>query len=252
MIGLLLVALNGFWTPNIRWTKLSFASFYQVLVEDQLTKTALLNSLSLGVLGATIGIIAAAILALFVQRSGKTVATFIDASIKLPAAISSIVLAVGFLLAFAGPPFNLGGTFLILLLAYLTLYMPQASVAADAAASQVGRELAEASHISGAANGRTFWRISLPLMAAGLAAGWALLFVRMIGDLTASSILAGTNNPVVGFRILEVFEGASYASLAALSTVLTMVSFAVIMALLFFTRTRRTARVVRASTTGAS
>ena len=59
-----------------------------------------------------------------------------------------------------------------------------------------------------------------PLYLAGLAAGWSLLFVRMIGDLTASAILAGTSNPVVGFRILEVFEGASYASLAALSTVL--------------------------------
>ena len=251
MIGLLLVALNGFWTPNIRWTQLTFDSFRHVLIEDQITKTALRNSLLLGVFGATIGIVAAAILALFVQKSGKAAATVIDATIKLPAAISTIVLAVGFLLAFSGPPFNLNGTFTILLLAYLALYMPQASVAADAAASQVGRELSEASQISGAGGGRTFWKVSLPLMAAGLAAGWALLFVRMIGDLTASAILAGTNNPVVGFRILEVFEGASYASLAALSTVLTFVSMIVIVLLLVLTRKRGARRSVRVSTQGA-
>ena len=251
MIGLLLVALNGFWTPNIRWTALTLDSFRHILIDDQITRTALRNSLMLGLFGASIGIIAAATLALFVQRSGKGAATLIDVTIKLPAAISTIVLAVGFLLAFSGPPFNLNGTFLILLLAYLALYMPQASVVADAAAAQVGRELSEASQISGASGGRTFWRISLPLMAAGLAAGWALLFVRMIGDLTASVILAGTNNPVVGFRILEVFETASYASLAALSSVLTLVSMIVIVGLLLFTRRRESNRSVRVSTQGA-
>jgi iron(III) transport system permease protein len=119
--------------------------------------------------------------------------------------------------------------------------MPQGSVAADAAASQVGRELVEASQIAGASGGRTFRRISLPLMASGLAAGWALLFVRMVGDLTVSAILAGTNNTVVGFRILEVYEGSSYAALAALSTVLTAICMVVIVALLAFTRRQQRA-----------
>ena len=63
----------------------------------------------------------------------------LDGAVKLPAAISSIVIAVGFLLAFSGPPFNLNGSLLILLLAYLVLYMPQGSVAADAAACAGGR-----------------------------------------------------------------------------------------------------------------
>ena len=45
-------------------------------------------------------------------------------------------------------------------------------------------------------------------MLPGLAAGWSLLFVRMAGDLTASAMLAGTSNPVAGFRILEIYQGA--------------------------------------------
>jgi len=240
MIGLLLVAFNGFWTPNIQWTNLNFGSFREVLFEDGITIKAMRNSISLGIIGATIGITAAAILALFVQGSGKRVGRFVDGSIKFPASISSIVLAVGFTLAFSGAPFYLNGTFMILLLAYLALYLPQASVAADAAAAQVGSDLVEASRIAGAAGGRTFLRVSLPLMIAGLAAGWALLFVRMISDLTVSAILAGSNNPVVGFRILEIYESGSLASLAALSSLLTMVSMFVIIVLLVFTRKSRT------------
>lgn len=238
LAGLVLVALNGFWAPNIRWGHLSFDSFREILFEDALTQQSIVNSLTLGVLGATLGIGLAAILALYVQRAGRSAARWVDATIKVPASISTIILAVGFILAFSGPPFNLNGTYLILLLAYIAHYMPQGSVAADAAAAQVGRELVEASQIAGAASGRTFLRINLPLMMGGLVAGWALLFVRIIGDLTASAILAGTTNPVVGFRILEVFDGASYAALAALSTTLTAICTGVIMMLMIFTKRR--------------
>ena len=236
--GLLLVALNGFWTPQIRWANLNFGSFREILFEDGQTARALKNSLSLGIVGATLGIMAAAVMALYLQRMSGRIARILDGAIKLPASISTIVLAIGFVLAFSGPPFNLNGTYAILLLAYLALYMPQASIAADAAAAQVGRELTEASRISGASGSRTLWKVSLPLMMAGLAAAWALLFVRMISDLTASAILAGTNNTVVGFRILEVYQGGSYASLAALSTVLTLVSILVIVPVLVFSKRR--------------
>ena len=247
LIGLALVALNGFWTANINWGALDLDSFRQVLFEDEVTRRALNNSIALALVGATIGIVAAAILALLLKRSSSRLVRVIDGAVKLPAAISSIVIAVGFLLAFSGPPFNLSGSFLILLLAYLVLYMPQGSVAADAAASQVGQELPEASQIAGARPGRTFWRINFPLMLPGLAAGWSLLFVRMAGDLTASAMLSGTANPVVGFRILEIYQGASYPPLAALSIVLTLVMLVVIVAVTLLVRRRGAFKVMGAS-----
>lgn len=205
-----------------------------------MTYRALQNSLTLGVLGATIGMVVAAILALYVQRVGRGAARLIDVTIKLPATISTIVMALGFVLAFSGSPFYLNGTFMILLLAYLVMYLPQGSVSADAAAAQVGKELEEASRICGRSGGGTFWRVSLPLMMGGLIAGWALLFVRTLTDLTASAILAGTGNPVVGSRILEVYEGASFSTLAALSTLLTLISAVVVALLMAYGRRQGT------------
>lgn len=243
LVGLVLVALNGFWTPQLDWGSFDLDSFREVLFEDRMTRTALKNSLSLGIVGATIGMVAAAVLTVYVQRSGRWAGRFVDGAVKFPAAISNIVIAVGFVLAFSGPPFNLNGTYVILLLAYITLYIPQGSVAADAAAAQVGAELTEASHVSGAAGATTFRRISLPLMLPGLVAGWSMLFVRMTGDLSASAILAGTSNPVVGFRILEVYQFGSYAPLAALATVLTIVTMAVVVVVLLLSRRRGAVRV---------
>lgn len=236
LIALLLVTLNNFWTPNIDFSSLSLDAFRRALFDDIATQRSLRNSIVLATVGGFIGIIFAAMVALYVRRAKGPAPKVLDGMIKLPAAISTIVIAVGFILAFSGPPFNLHGTFLILLLAYLALYMPQGSVAADAAAGQVGAELPEASWVSGAGGTRTFWKINLPIMLPGLVAGWALLFVRMAGDLSASALLSGLSNPVVGFRILEIFQGASYPLLAALATILTAITSTVLVIVLLVTR----------------
>jgi iron(III) transport system permease protein len=238
MIALALVALNGFWTPQINWGGLDLDAFRQALVQDEQTRQAIVNSVLLGVGGATIALLGAAVVALFVQRTSGRISTLIDSAIKLPAAISTIVVAVGVVLTFSGPPFNLGGTLAILLIAYIALYMPQGAVAADAAAGQVGRDLPEASWVSGAGSGRTFRRVYVPIMLPGLIAGWALLFVRMTGDLSASAMLSGTSNPVVGARILQVYNAGSYPLLASLAVVLTLITGVVLAVVMTTTRKR--------------
>ncbi|GAA1033680.1 iron ABC transporter permease [Virgisporangium ochraceum] len=238
--ALVLVSLTGFWSDTIDWGRLSLDAFRRTFA-DIATREALLNSLLLGVVGATVATLAAAVISLLIRRGGpgtRGVRLVVDAAIKFPPTLSHLVLAVGFALAFNGAPFWLGGTYWILLLAYVSMHMPQATTASDAAAAQVGRELTEASRVSGAPPGRTFLRIDLPLMAPGLLAGWALLFVTITGDISASAILAGTSNEVVGFRILEVFANGDYAMLGSLSIALVAVSAAVVLPVTWYARRR--------------
>jgi len=236
LLALLIVSLNGFWTLNIDWSALSLDAFFGALFDDRSTSRALTNSLTFGAIGSVVGISAVAIASLWIVRSRSRAAQVLDTTIKFPAMLSHLIIAVGFVLAFGGAPFNLGGTALIMVLAYLALYIPQASVTSDAAVAQIGKELPEASRVSGASEGRTIARIYLPLMAPALVVGWSMLFVRMIGDLTASSILAGTRNNVVGFRILEIYQNGSYAALASLSTALTVLSAVIVIVVLIISR----------------
>lgn len=238
IVALVLVSLNGFWTPKIRWSNLSFDALWGAVSGDSASGDSLLNSLSLGALGATVGIVLAAILSLFLATRTSFIARLVDGFVKMPAAVSHIVMGLGFIAAYAAAPFRLGGTLTILFLAYLVLWMPQGLVATDAAIGGVSAELAEASHVAGGGNARTFGRIYLPLILSGLATGWALLFVRMVGDLTASSLLSGTTNTVVGFRILEIFQAGSYAELASLSLVLVLITGVVVVLVLAFARRR--------------
>jgi iron(III) transport system permease protein len=242
VVGLLLVTLNGYWTPHIDWGNLDLDAFRFVLFDNKPARDSLYNSIYLGVFGATIGIIISAIISVYVQRTRSRFATFIDGVVKLPAAVSGLILAVGFILAFAGPPFRLAGTTTLLLLAYIATHMPNGSIAADAAAAQVSSDLLEASHVAGASHARTFRRISLPIMLPGLVAGWALLFVRYAGDIQAAALISGTRNPVVGYRILEIFENGSFALMAALAMCLTLVTAVVIVVVFTVTRRRTSFR----------
>ncbi|HYZ63808.1 MAG TPA: ABC transporter permease subunit, partial [Acetobacteraceae bacterium] len=175
--------------------------------------------------------------AFFLDRSrSRHLARFVDGVTKLPGAVSHLIIGIAFVGSFAGPPFALAGTTVLLLLAYLVLYMPQATFTASAALAQVGRELSEASLMSGATTGRTFVRVVLPLMAPGLASAWVLLFVLMSGEITASSMLAGTGNPVVGFVVLDLWTNGSYSALAAFGTLMSLITSAVVLGMLAVTR----------------
>jgi iron(III) transport system permease protein len=222
--ALLIVALQPFWRPEINFAVFSLDNFYDALIGRPVTREGLRNSLTMGVMAGGAGMFIAALVALYVKNARLSVGRALDGVMKFPAALSHIVIAVGFLLAFSGPPFNLSGSLVLLFIVYIILHLPEASIAATAAISQVGRDLLEASETCGASQGRTFRKILLPLILPGFVGGWALLFVLTAGELTASSLLAGVRNPVVGFVILDIWEQGTFGTLAALAFSFTVIT----------------------------
>jgi iron(III) transport system permease protein len=237
-LALLVVSLQPFWSPTILWHTLGLGNFRHMIHDSQLG-VGLKNSVMLGLVTATISILVAAVVISIVHSRRFHVGRFADGVMKLPLVLPHVVFAVALVLAFAGAPFHWSGTFFILGLGYLVLYLPQASVQASAGFSQVGAPLREAAAVAGAGPGRTFRSILLPLMTPQLAAGWALLFVLMAGDVTASVMLAGSKTPVVGFVIVNEWETGTFAGIAALSVIIAAVSSLIVLTVLRGSRTTR-------------
>jgi iron(III) transport system permease protein len=236
LLGLLFVSLQRFWSSQITRQSFTLDVLKALFTSDTITRKALQTSVTLGIVGATLGILIATMLMLYVRQRSGAFPRFVDAAAKAPSAVSHTVIGLAMVIALTGAPFYLAGTLTILLIAYLVIYMPQAAISTGSGLDQVGGELLEASAVSGASQGRTFFRVTLPLMRPALAAGWALLFVMMVGDLTASALLATNANPVVGFVIYDIFNSATYASLAAIACVVGTISFAVVCSVLAFSR----------------
>jgi len=223
LIALLLVSLNGFWTLNLKPANFSFASVV-ALFDSAASRNGIMNSVLLAVVCGLIAMLVATLISQTVHRSRGRFAQLIDVAPKIPAAVSSLVLALGFVFAFAGAPFFLGGTLVILALVYIVIALPEASVTTDGAVSRVGNQLTEASHIFGAGAARTFAKVELPLLLPGLAVGMALVFVRIMGDIEIAAVLSGSGNTVVGFQILAAFNNGGYDQLAALGLTIVLIS----------------------------
>jgi iron(III) transport system permease protein len=240
------VAMNGYWTVHIHWSRLNFAAFRGSVFQDTGTQLAMKDSFTIALIVATLGVVIGSMLSVLNRSKSKGV-SLLDGLIKLPVIISHLVLALGFILAFAGPPFRLVGSVTILLLAYIGLFVPQATIITDPAAVQIGREMEEASQLSGSRGFRTYRKVFLPLMTSSLSIAWGLVFVRVLGDLEVSALLAGPGNPTIGSQTLELYENGNFAGVAALTLILTLVTAVVVVVVVGlsnrFARANRTTAV---------
>ena len=237
LLALFVVSLQSFWRPTVRLDQLSFANFFEFWSTPQ-SRAAILNSALLALVTTTCVVLVAGILAIVARNVGGKSEKWLGVLTKTPSAIPHIVFAVGVLVTFGFAPFFLNGSWLILFLCYLAVFLPQASIAAESAVQQVGGQLVEASRIFGARPGRTFWTVQLPLILPGLAAGWALIFTLVVGELNAAAILAGPRNPVIGYLILSLFDNGTYSQLAALGSIIGLVSGVTVFAALMLARPR--------------
>ena len=222
--GLALVSLQPFWTPIINWSLLSGKNFVEVLVNNRLTSGGLINSVTLGVATATICMAMAGLIMLYFHQNRSGGRRVADNVMSLPATMPHTMIGVAFLLTFSVAPFRLYGTTALLLIAYVCMALPYASRAATSAAESIGHELSEASRVFGASENRTFRRILFPLALPGLIAGWIIVFIHTVGEVTASALLAGTGNPAIGRVLMELWTFASFPQVAALALVMTVIS----------------------------
>jgi iron(III) transport system permease protein len=238
LIALVIVALQPYWSADVIPSQFSLANLHSVIDSPQLAPS-ITNSVKFAAVGALVAIVVVMFLTSATKVRANRSAQVGLAVIKIPAAVAHLVLGVGFLIAFFGRPFQLGGTAVLLVGAYIVVTLPQASILGEAATSQVQQDLVEASEVSGASWWRTHTRVLMPLTAAGFLAAYALVFAMMAGEASVSRILARPGTTVAGFSILQLYEGGSFGQVAVLALMLSIINFVVVGGLVLLGRATR-------------
>lgn len=220
LFGLLAAATSSVWVGTINTQLLTLQNFKYVLFDYDLTKTALKNSILLAVVGATLGCVIALAVSHMIRRGRGWWRAGLDAVTTLPVGVPGIVLALGTLLVWIRTP--LYGTLLILLIAYLTRFLPYAQRTVSSGLASIGDELEQSARVSGAGWGTTARRVLAPLLKPSLAAAWVILFVIFIRELSTSILLyrGGTEVMSVAMLILSERNLSYTAAYALLQTVL--------------------------------
>ena len=182
------------------------------------------NSVLLALLAAGASILLALPVAFQSATSGSRLAAFADWVSYVGYAIPGIVVGIALLRSSLEIAPAIHKTFPILVFAYVVRFVPQAVGSIRASTMQIDRRLTEAARTLGAPPLATFRRVTLPLIAPGIATGGALVFLTTMKELPATLLLAPSGFDTLVTYIWRVEETGAYGQAAVPALVLVGVS----------------------------
>jgi len=198
--------------------------------------TALGNSLWLAFWTATLGVTLMGLIAWIVYRARLPGASVIEYIVMFPQAVPRLVFAFGMMWAWLIFPIPIYGTLWLLLIAYLTVFLPLGVRTISGVMLQIDKSLEECAQMCGAGWGYRIRTVTVPLLWPGLIAAWLLLFVASIRELGASILLMGPHSKVITPSIVESWFASSTELTAALALIQTAVVAVAVSVLLAVTR----------------
>jgi iron(III) transport system permease protein len=226
--ALLRAALAKAWGLGWSWQNVTLRNFRYVLFEFDPTRTAIVNTLELAAVTATLAALLMAAIAYMAERRLLRGARALAFLAMAPLAIPGIVLSIGLFKAYSRPPFLLYGTIWIIFVAYLTKYLPIAYTACHAALQTVHVDLEDAARILGASRLVAFKDVTVPLFGAGLVSAWLLVFLPSLRELSSSILLFTTRSRVVSVVIYSLYEEGLWEAVSALGILLLGLTLALV------------------------
>ena len=186
-------------------------------------QSALGNSLLLGLATATIGVLFTGLLSWLIYRSRLPGRGVIEYIAMFPQSIPRLVFAFGMMWAWIVMPLPIYGSLWLLLIAYLTVFLPLGLRAISGVMLQVDKSLEECAQMCGASWAYRLRTITIPLLWPGFVATWLLLFVASVRELGASILLMGPHSKVLTPTIVESWFATSTELTAAMALIQTLV-----------------------------
>ncbi|WP_411840578.1 ABC transporter permease [Paracoccus sp. ME4] len=203
---------------------------YRRVLDNAAVMRAFQNSLILSALAAALCLIVALPLAYLTARRPSPALTLLDLTAEAPWVMPGTVVALAMILAFLPPlpviGVSLYGTGAIILIAYLSRFLPLVlrPVAAAAASGDPAQD--EAARIAGITLPRRLTRIFAPSVAPAALAGSMLIVMTALNELTLSALLWSSGHETIGVMVFALqYEGNSTAA-AALSVLSTLLLIA--------------------------
>ncbi|MBI2207720.1 MAG: iron ABC transporter permease [Candidatus Rokubacteria bacterium] len=217
-VTLLAVSLSKSWGLQF-WQNLTLQHYRFVLFEYDVTRRAMWNSLLLASAAATLTVLIGSLVGWLDLRTSLRGRKLLDYASLIPLGLPGIVVAVALIQFWLRMPVPIYGTLLIILLAYTGRYVPLGVRSANSAFRQIDASLEETARITGAGWFRTFRSVTLPLARPGLFAGWLLVFVPAVQELSASILLFSSESITLAVAVYNLYETGSLEPVAALSIV---------------------------------
>ena len=209
-------------------SRVSLDAYRTVLDTPQFVQTVW-NSLVLATASATIIMLVASVVAWIVIRTRLPGRWLLDNLASLPLVFPGMVIGLAIMVCYLTLDIGVYGTLWIMLIAYVTRFLPYGMRYTSASMLQIHKELEESAAMSGAGWGLTFRRVVLPLLKPGLLAGFIYVMIVSIRELSSSILLYSPGTEVVSIMIWELWQNGQYVELSALGVMLIVALFVLVL-----------------------
>ena len=233
LLALFLVSISRSWTGDIKPETFTL-DHYTYVFNQPVSTTGLKNSLIVSSVAATLGVIIGLFLGYAIHRTHTRGRGALDFFSTVPIGVPGIVLAIGILVAYIRTP--LYGTLAILLVGYLSRYMPYGQRNVSSVLLALSPDLEQSARVAGASWLYAMRRIIVPLIWPGMVSAWILLFVIFIRELPISVLLYSAGQEVLPVAIWRFVENERATRTAALCVIQVAILLAAVIAFRRLTR----------------
>ena len=194
------------------------------------------NSVLLGLGSASAVMLLTTFAAWIMVRTKLRGRWLLDLLTTLPLLFPGIVMGLAIMRFYLLVPIPIYGTLWILLIAFITRYIPYGIRYTHAGLLQLHRELEEAAYTAGASWSNAMRRITLPLLTPSFLGGWVFVFLLSAKELSMSILLVSPQTPVVSVAIFDLWENGQVGELAAFGVIWTLILVSVAITYYFIAR----------------
>jgi iron(III) transport system permease protein len=194
------------------------------------------NSVLLGLGSATAVMVLTTLASWILVRTKLRGRWLLDLLTTLPLLFPGIVMGLAIMRFYLLVPIPIYGTLWILLVAFVTRYIPYGIRYTHSGLLQLHRELEEAAYTSGSSWLDTMRRVTLPLLTPSFLGGWVFIFLLSAKELSMSILLVSPQTPVVSVAIYELWENGQVGELAAFGVIWTTILVSIAVAYYLFAR----------------
>lgn len=202
---------------------------YRSNLSDARTYRALKNSLLLAIGGATLCMLLAALTAWVTTKTKVAGRGAIEALTFIPWAFPGTALAIGLLWTYVYVPLPIYGTLWILLIAYITRFLPYGLRTMTSTIVQLHDDLPQASLVCGAGFLTTFRRILLPLLRPGFIAGWIILSTIYLREFSTSVFLYSPGSEPLGPLLYHFYVDGNLGPMCSLALIVSVICVVMIL-----------------------
>jgi iron(III) transport system permease protein len=209
--------------PGTKTWELLTLDNYRGNLTDTRTYRALQNSLFLAVGGATLCMLLASLTAWVTTKTKVAGRGVIEALTFIPWAFPGTALAIGLLWTYVYIPLPIYGTLWILLIGYITRFLPYGLRTMTSTIVQLHDDLPQASMACGAGFLATFRRILLPLLRPGFIAGWIILATIFLREFSTSIFLYSPGAEPLGPLLYHFYVDGNLGPMCSLAIIVSVI-----------------------------